>query len=334
MSEPVWLVAIGQKQYGPYTTQDLAQRLRSGAAKPETLVFGPGLTQWTPAKNVPEFAPIFGTRPTAPPPPPAAPGSADEIEFRIRGEEMQFIEVFLDPGESAVSEPGAMMFMEDGIQMNSVFGDGTGQNASFMDKLVGAGKRVLSGESLSMSVFTNAGPGKQVVAFAAPYPGSIIPLDLRQLGGTVICQKDSFLCAARGVSIGIEFQRKLGVGLFGGEGFIMQKLEGDGLAFAHAGGAVTEMTLEPGRKLRVDTGCIVALERSVQFDVEFVGGFKNVLFGGEGLFFATLQGPGRVWLQSLPLSRLAGRIWAAMPRGGGSQVGEGSLLGGILMGPR
>lgn len=333
MSDPVWHVAVGSKQYGPYSAEDIAQRARSGLVKGDTMLFGPGLAQWTPAKNVPDFAVIFGERPT-PPPPPTAPGSADEIEFRIRGEEMQFVEIALDPGESAVAEPGAMMFMMDGIQMNTVFGDGSGQDTSLVDKLVGAGKRLLTGESLSMTVFTNAGPGKQIVAFAAPYPGAIVPLDLRQLGGVVVCQKDSFLCAAKGVSIGIEFQKRLSVGFFGGEGFIMQKLEGDGLAFAHAGGAVTTMEIPAGRTIRVDTGCIVALERRVTYDVEFVGGVKNVLFGGEGLFFATLRGPGRIWLQSLPLSRLAGRILAAAPRAGGSQVGEGSLLGGILTGPR
>ena len=333
MSENVWYVAVGSKQYGPYSVQDVSQRARNGLVKEDTLLFGPGLTQWTAARNVPAFTAIFGA-PAAPPAPPAAPASADEIEFQIRGEEMQFVEVTLDPGESAVAEPGSMMFMTDAIQMNTVFGDGTGQDGSFMNKLVGAGKRLLAGESLSMTVFTNAGGGKHTVAFAAPYPGSIVPLDLRQLGGSVVCQKDSFLCAAKGVSIGIEFQKKLSVGFFGGEGFIMQKLEGNGLAFAHAGGAVTTMSLPAGGSVRVDTGCIVALERSVTYDVEFVGGFKNVLFGGEGLFFATLRGPGRVWLQSLPFSRLAGRIFAAMPRAGGSQVGEGSLLGGILMGPR
>jgi uncharacterized protein (TIGR00266 family) len=198
-----------------------------------------------------------------------------------------------------------------------------------MGALLGAGRRLLTGESLFMTVFTNQGSGKQHVAFAAPYPGKILAMDLRQLGGTLICQKDSFLCAARGVSIGIAFQRRLGVGLFGGEGFIMERLEGDGLCFVHAGGMVHPLELQAGETLRVDTGCIVALQPSVNYDIQLVGGIKTALFGGEGLFFATLTGPGRVWLQSLPLSRLAGRIYKAIPAVGGSRREEGSILGGI-----
>jgi uncharacterized protein (TIGR00266 family) len=255
---------------------------------------------------------------------------AHEIDYKILGDDMQFVEVELDPGESTVAEAGAMMYMSGAIGMQTIFGDGSGQQSSgVMGMLLGAGRRLLTGESLFMTVFTNQGSGKQHVAFAAPYPGKILPMDLKQLGGSLICQKDSFLCAARGVSIGIAFQRRLGVGLFGGEGFIMQRLDGDGLCFVHAGGTIHELELQPGQTLRVDTGCIVALQPSVNYDIQLVGGVKTALFGGEGLFFATLTGPGRVWLQSLPLSRLAGRIYKAIPGIGGSRREEGSILGGI-----
>jgi uncharacterized protein (TIGR00266 family) len=255
---------------------------------------------------------------------------AHEVDYKIHGDDMQFVEVELDPGESAVAEAGAMMYMSGGIGMETIFGDGSGQlSGGVMGALLGAGKRLLTGESLFMTVFTNQASGKQHVAFAAPYPGKILALDLKQFGGALICQKDSFLCAARGVSIGIAFQRRLGVGLFGGEGFIMERLEGDGMCFAHAGGMVHPLDLQGGQTLRVDTGCIVALQPSVSYDIQLVGGIKTALFGGEGLFFATLTGPGRVWLQSLPLSRLAGRIYKAIPGIGGSRREEGSFLGGI-----
>ena len=256
---------------------------------------------------------------------------AHEVDYKIHGDDMQFVEVELDPGESAVAEAGAMMYMTAAIGMQTIFGDGSGQHAAggVMGMLLGAGKRLLTGESLFMTVFTNQGSGKHHVAFAAPYPGKILAMDLRQLGGSLICQKDSFLCAARGVSIGIAFQRRLGVGLFGGEGFIMQRLDGDGLSFVHAGGTLHELELQAGQTLRVDTGCIVALQPTVNYDIQLVGGIKTALFGGEGLFFATLTGPGRVWLQSLPLSRLAGRIYKAIPGIGGSRREEGSILGGI-----
>jgi uncharacterized protein (TIGR00266 family) len=243
---------------------------------------------------------------------------------------MQFVEVELDPGESAVAEAGAMMYMTSGITMETVFGDGSSQQRTgVMGALLGAGKRLITGESLFMTVFTNQAAGKQQVAFAAPYPGKILAMDLKQLGGQLVCQKDSFLCAARGVSIGIAFQRKIGVGLFGGEGFIMQRLEGDGLCFVHAGGTVHALDLKPGETLRVDTGCLVALQPNVSYDIQFVGKIKTAFFGGEGLFYAVLTGPGRVWLQSLPLSRMADRIYKAAPAAGGSRVGEGSLLGGL-----
>jgi uncharacterized protein (TIGR00266 family) len=250
-----------------------------------------------------------------------------EVDYEIHGEEMQFVEVELDPGEAAVAEAGAMMYMPDGIEMETIFGDGRASSGGLMDKLIGAGKRVLTGESLFMTVFANQGQGKKRVAFASPYPGKIVPVSLAKMGGTLICQKDAFLCAARGVSIGIAFQKKIGVGLFGGEGFIMQKLEGDGMAFLHAGGNIIERRLAAGEHFRVDTGCLVALEVSVSYDVKFVGSIKSAFFGGEGFFFASLTGPGKVWLQSLPFSRLAGRIWQAAPQTGGRTKGEGSILG-------
>lgn len=249
-----------------------------------------------------------------------------EIDYRIFGEEMQYVEIELDPQETAVAEPGAFMMMDDGVAMETIFGDGTQQQGGFMNKLFSAGKRLLVGESLFMTAYTNTAYGKKRVSFASPYPGKIVPLDLQQLGHKVICQKDAFLCAAKGVNIGIEFQRKLGTGLFGGEGFIMEKLEGDGLAFLHASGYVVERTLQPGELIKVDTGCIVGFTANVDYDIQFVGGIKNTLFGGEGLFFATLRGPGKVWLQSLPISRLAGRILAY---GTYQRKEEGSVLGGL-----
>jgi uncharacterized protein (TIGR00266 family) len=257
----------------------------------------------------------------------------DVVDFEIFGSEMQYVEVELDPGEAAIGEAGVMMYMQAGIAMDTIFGDGSSQGG-FFGKLMGAGKRLITGEGLFTTVFENKGNSKQRVAFAAPYPGKIVPVDLRQLGGTLICQKDSFLCAAKGVSLGIAFQRKLGVGLFGGEGFVMQKLEGDGMAFVHAGGTLMQRTLAPGETLRVDTGCIVAYQPSVDFDVQFVGNIKSAIFGGEGLFFATLQGPGTVWLQSLPLSRLANRIILSAPVAGGRSADQGSVLGGFLGGGR
>ncbi|MBN8837633.1 MAG: TIGR00266 family protein [Sphingobacteriia bacterium] len=250
-----------------------------------------------------------------------------EIDYRIFGEEMQYVEIELDPNETAIAEPGAFMMMEDGIAMETMFGDGSQQQGSgLLGKLLNAGKRVLVGENLFMTAFTNIGSGKKHVSFASPYPGKIIPLNLQELGNRIICQKDAFLCAAKGVSIGIEFQRKLGTGLFGGEGFIMEKLEGDGMAFMHASGYVQQKQLQPGEILKIDTGCIVGFTAGVDYDIQFVGGIKNTLFGGEGVFFATLRGPGVVWIQSLPVSRLAGRIlrYATV-----SKREEGSVLGGL-----
>jgi uncharacterized protein (TIGR00266 family) len=240
---------------------------------------------------------------------------------------MQYVEVELDPGETAIAEPGAFMMMDDGISMETMFGDGSRQQSGgFLGKLVNAGKRMLVGENLFMTAFTNTGYGKKHVSFASPYPGKIIPLNLFQLNNTIICQKDSFLCAAKGVSIGIEFQRKLGTGLFGGEGFIMEKLEGDGMAFLHACGHVVEKNLQPGELLKIDTGCIVGFTGGIDYDIQMVGGIKNTLFGGEGFFFATLRGPGKVWIQTLPISRLAGRI---LQYGTVNRREEGSVLGGL-----
>jgi uncharacterized protein (TIGR00266 family) len=252
-----------------------------------------------------------------------------EIEYKIIGEDLQYVEVELDPNEATVAEAGGMMYMDDGIEMETVFGDGSQQKTGFMGALMGAGKRLLTGESLFMTVFYNKSSQKRRIAFGAPYPGRIVAVHLSEIGGELICQKDSFLAAAKGVSIGIAFQRKLGVGLFGGEGFIMQRLQGDGWAFVHAGGMLQERTLSAGELIRVDTGCIVALQPSVQYDIEYVGKIKSAIFGGEGLFFATLRGPGRIWLQSLPLSRLANRIVQAVPRIGRGGREEGSILGGI-----
>ncbi len=255
--------------------------------------------------------------------------SMHEVDYKIFGEEMQFVEVELDPQEAAVAEAGGMMYMEDGIDMQTIFGDGSQQKTGFFGALAGAGKRLLTGESMFMTVFQNQGHGKKKVAFGAPYPGKIVAVHLAEIGGELIAQKDSFLCAAKGVSIGIAFQKKIGVGLFGGEGFIMQRLQGDGWAFIHAGGTLLQRDLGPGERLRVDTGCIVAYQPSVEYDIQRVGNIKTTLFGGEGLFFATLRGPGRVWLQSLPFSRLADRIYTAAPKGGGRGREEGSILGGL-----
>jgi uncharacterized protein (TIGR00266 family) len=249
-----------------------------------------------------------------------------EIDYRIYGEEIQIVEIELDPQETAVAESGSFMMMDQEIQMQTMFGDGSQANQGILGKLMSAGKRMLTGESLFMTAFTNTGVGKKRVSFAAPYPGKIIPMDLSLMGGKVICQKDAFLCAAKGVSIGIQWQRKLGTGIFGGEGFIMEKLEGDGMAFVHAGGLVLEKQLLPGEVLKIDTGCVVAYTSGVDFDVEFVRGIKNMVFGGEGLFFAILKGPGKVWVQSLPISRLASRI---VSYGTVRRKEEGSILGGL-----
>ncbi|MFJ7677205.1 TIGR00266 family protein [Peribacillus sp. NPDC097198] len=253
-----------------------------------------------------------------------------EIDYKLHGDDMQFVEVELDPKETVIAEAGSLMMMEDQIKMETIFGDGSSSSdGGMMGKLFGAGKRLLTGESLFMTTFTNESHEKRHVSFASPYPGKIIPIDLSELGGKIICQKDAFLAAAKGVSVGIEFQRKIGTGFFGGEGFIMQKLEGDGMTFVHAGGTIHQKELAPGEVLRVDTGCLVAMTSGVDYNIEFVKGVKTALFGGEGLFFATLKGPGTVWIQSLPFSRLASRVFAAMPQNGGSSD-EGSIAKGLF----
>ncbi len=322
-----WYVAVAGESQGPFSQQQILTGIKSGAYNQTTVVWRDGFSDWMPVSQVPELH-----SPAAAPAPPAPAGQqAHEIDYEIFGHEMQFVEIELDPDESAVAEAGSMMYMSDFIKMSTIFGDGSSQSqqGGLFDKMLGAGKRLISGESLFITVFTFTGRGKGKVAFAAPYPGKIIPLDLKKYQGRIICQKDAFLCAAKGVSIGIAFQKKIGVALFGGEGFIMQQLDGDGFIFAHAGGTIIEKELTAGETLKVDTGCLVAMTRSVNYDIEFVGNVKSAIFGGEGFFFATLQGPGHVWLQSLPFSRLAGRIWESAPKAGGASTGEGSVLGGI-----
>lgn len=323
MADEAWYYAHAGQPVGPMSLEDLIAKLPAVGGD-DTLVYGPGMSSWVAARHIPALRsapPLSGDRP---PPTPRA-RRADEVDFEIFGDDMQFVEVGLDPGEMMIAEAGAMMYMTPGVTMETRFGN-PNQDEGFLGKVMSAGKRLLTGESLFMTTFTGAGPGRQLVAFAAPYPGKIIPMDLAQLG-EMLCQKSSFLCSARGVNVSIAFTKRFGAGLFGGEGFILQSLAGDGLAFVHAGGTLAHKKLGPGETLKVDTGCIVAFQKGVRYDIQFVGGFKNTLFGGEGLFFATLTGPGDVWLQSLPFSRLAGRIVAASI--GGKRKGEGSILGGI-----
>ncbi len=322
-----WYVAVAGESQGPFSHQQIMSGISSGLYDQTTVVWREGFNDWLPIGQVPELQ--ASSSPQAPPSP--AGQQAHEIDYKIFGNEMQFIEIELDPGESAVAEAGAMMYMSDLIGMSTIFGDGSNQSqqGGFFDKMLGAGKRLITGESLFITVFTFNGQGKGKVAFASPYPGKIIPLDLKAYQGRIICQKDAFLCAAKGVSIGVAFQKKIGTALFGGEGFIMQQLDGDGMVFVHAGGTIVEKELAAGETLRVDTGCLVAMTSSINYDIEFVGDVKSAIFGGEGFFFASLQGPGHVWLQSLPFSRLAGRIWESAPQAGGTSTGEGSVLGGI-----
>lgn len=259
--------------------------------------------------------------------------NSHQIDYNLYGDDMQFVEIELDPWETVIAEAGSMMMMDNSITMETIFGDGSsnsGNNGGIWGKLGGAAKRVITGESLFMTAFTNSGVTKEKVAFASPYPGKIIPMDLSMYGNKIICQKDAFLCAAKGVSVGIDFKRKLGTGFFGGEGFILQKLEGDGIAFIHAGGTIIKKQLSPGQTVKIDTGCLVAMTKNISYDIQFVGGIKNTLFGGEGIFFATLTGPGEVWIQSLPFSRLASKVFAAAPMSGGRHgKDEGSILGGL-----
>ena len=321
-----YYVAVNGKQQGPFSREQIMSTLAQGVYTEATLVWAQGMSDWQPISAVSGLQ-----QASHPSPPPVSGGMAHEIDYEIFGHEMQYVEIELDPGESAVAEAGAMMYMSDGIKMETLFGDGSqsSESGGLMEKMLGAGKRLITGESLFTTMFSHMGQGKGHVAFSSPYPGKIIPLDLKQYQNRIICQKDAFLCAAKGVSIGVAFQKKIGTALFGGEGFIMQQLEGDGLTFVHAGGTIVEKELAAGEMLRVDTGCLVALTQTVDYDIEFVGGVKSAIFGGEGFFFATLRGPGHVWLQSLPFSRLAGRIHQAAPQTGGvgSSKGEGSVLG-------
>ena len=307
-----WYYVKDGQTVGPIMRDELLRSL-GGANGPQTLVWGPGVPEWMEARHVASLG--VGAAPIAPPPRATGRRRADEIDYEIFGDDMQFVEVTLDPGEVVVAEAGAMMYMTSGIEMETVFGDPSKQQG-FLGKLLDAGKRVVTGESLFLTTFGATGTRREQVAFAAPYPGKIIPLHLGELGGELICQKDAFLCAARGVQIGIAFQRKILTGLFGGEGFILQRLTGDGIAFAHAGGTIQRRELTRGETLRLDTGCLVAMQPSVDYDIQAVRGIKNAVFGGEGLFLATLQGPGTVWIQSLPFTRFAGRVLANIGRGG------------------
>jgi uncharacterized protein (TIGR00266 family) len=330
MAEVSWYVAVAGRQEGPFAEAEVLARIGDGRLDRGAHVYRPGMPNWVPIASVPELAAGFAAAAAAPPPAPAH-AAAHEIDYEIGGNEMQFVEITLDPGEACVAEAGAFFYMDPEIRMETIFGDGSSKahGADFFGKLLSAGKRVLTGESLFMTVFSNDGRDRRRVAFAAPYPGKIVALDLAELGGRMICQKDSFLCAARGIAVGIAFQKKLGAGLFGGEGFILQKLEGDGFAFVHACGTIVERTLVAGETLRVDTGCLVAFESTVGYDIQMVSGVKTFLFGGEGLFFATVTGPGRVWLQSLPFARLASRVVQASGVAGFGRREEGSVLGGL-----
>ncbi|MCU7938962.1 MAG: TIGR00266 family protein [gamma proteobacterium symbiont of Bathyaustriella thionipta] len=319
-----WYLSYNGEQIGPLSLADAIEKTNVNA---NGYAWRDGFAEWLPINQVGEFQQQLVRQNS---PPPTSTVSSDEIDFVIHGNEMQFVEIELDPGESAVAEAGAMMYKDASINLDTVFGDGSHSDGAggFMDKLLGAGKRLITGESMFTTVFTHEGSGKAHVAFGAPFPGNIIPITLPNVDGVLICQKDSFLCAAKGVSIGVHFQKKILTGLFGGEGFVMQRLEGDGMVFVHAGGTVIERELKAGEVVHVDTGCIVAMTQSVEFDIQQVGGIKSALFGGEGLFFARVRGPGKIWMQSLPFSRLAGRMLAAAPQKGGSQ-GEGSILGGL-----
>ena len=316
---------------GPFDTDQAFAHVQ---AHPDALCWRQGLSGWQPARAMPEFAEAFepgipDDMPPIPPPAQSARMSSDDIDYRIVGNDMPFVEIELDSGESAVAEAGALMYKDASVQMDTVFGDGSGSDTSLADKLFAAGRRAFTGESLFTTVFTHSGGGKGKVAFAAPYPGTVLPLRLSEHGGRIICQKDSFLAGARGVKLGIFLQKRILTGLFGGEGFIMQQLDGDGWVFVHAGGTLVERDLAAGERIDVDTGCVAAFQPTVSMDVRAVGGIKSMLFGGEGVFLATLTGPGKVWMQSLPFSRMAGRMLAAAPKGGGKNMGEGSVLGGL-----
>jgi uncharacterized protein (TIGR00266 family) len=331
-----YYLAIEGKPAGPYPAEQVVQMVKEGKITGSTLGYTQGMVNWTAIDMIPELHKHLAPASEVPNVPSTVTAGAataarmcHDVDYEIFGDDLQFVEVTLDPNETVLAEAGAFMFMTQGVHMQTQFGDGSAQNQGFFAKAMEAGRRVITGESLFITTFTARSAGREKVSFAAPYPGKIVPLDLGQLGGSMICQKQAFLCAALGTTIGIEFTRKIGVGLFGGEGFILQRLTGDGMAFVHAGGTIVERQLSPGEHLKVDTGCIVAFQPTVSYDIQFIGGIRNSLFGGEGLFFAMLTGPGRVWLHSLPFSRLADRIFASAPRVGGKRVGEGSILGGL-----
>ena len=327
-----YFIQPGQSErLGPFDADQAFAYVRQ---HPAALCWRQGLSGWQPARAMPEFAEAFESglpqdMPPIPLPEQLARMQSDDIDYRIVGNDMPFVEVELDPGESAVDDAGAMMYKDAAIEMGTVFGDGSRQEGGLMNKLLSAGRRIVTGESLFTTVFTHQGRGKARVAFAAPYPGTVLPLRLAEHGGCIICQKDSFLAGARGVRLGVFLQKRILTGLFGGEGFIMQKIEGDGWVFVHAGGTLVERDLAAGERIDVDTGCVVAFHPGVSMDVRAAGGIKSMLFAGEGMFLATLTGPGKVWLQSLPFSRMAGRMLAAAPQTGGKDVGEGSVLGGL-----
>lgn len=323
-----WFLSYNGQQMGPL---DHVAAVAQAAKNPNGHCWRQGFAEWQVISSCMELQPENGASNIAIPAPPSQHQQrSDVVDYKIFGEDMQFVEIELDPGESTVAEAGSLMYKDSAISMETIFGDGSAASSSggFMDKLVGAGKRLITGESLFTTMFSHTGQGKAKVAFAAPYPGTIVPMTLSNYGGIIICQKDAFLCAARGVSIGIFFQKKIMTALFGGEGFIMQKLEGDGMVFIHAGGTIVERELKAGERLDVDTGCVVAMTSTVNFDIKPVGSVKSALFGGEGVFLATLTGPGKIWIQSLPFSRLAGRMLSsAYQKGGGRD--EGSILGGL-----
>lgn len=329
-----WHYASPTNEQLQTTEAELPALIRGGTITPQTKVWSSGMANWTAAVEVlPE---LFGHTGTQSGPPAIPTGSAPpmgqishEVDYEIFGDDMQIVEVELDPGETVIAEAGAMNYVEQDITFEAKMGDGSTPNEGVIGKLLAVGKRALTGESIFMTHFTHAGGAeKRRVAFAAPFPGKIIPVDLSQVGGEITCQKDSFLCAAKGTQVTIAFNKRLGVGFFGGEGFILQKLKGDGKAFLHAGGTVIERELK-GETLRVDTGCIVAFSPGIDYSIERSGNLKSMFFGGEGLFLATLRGHGRVYLQSLPFSRLADRVIRSAPVAGGSAKGEGSVLGGL-----
>jgi len=327
-----WFYVDSERQRHQITEEQIQSLVAGGIIRPDTLIWTEGMPQWTAAAQAqPSLFQAAGSPPPMPAGgPPAMPMRSHDVDYEILGNEMQIVEIELDPGETVIAEAGGMNYMEDGITFETKMGDGSAASGGgLMGLLKNVGKRMLTGESIFMTHFTNRAPaGKKRVAFAAPYPGKIIPLKLSDYGGTILCEKDAFLCAAFGTAVGIAFQKRFGAGLFGGEGFILQKLTGDGLAFVHAGGTIVKKELR-GETIRVDTGCLVAMTSGVHYDIERSGNLKSMFFGGEGLFLTTLTGHGTVWLQSLPFSRLADRILANAPAAGGSSTGEGSLLGGV-----